>query len=846
MINVTNFSNLVKTFCPVIEYHVENEGEVHVPWFFGAFILGIFLGGIFAIILAQQYKSKLQWKKKNSEEDGYLNESKPLAMKSEINIQLQNFPEQSESQQYFPASNTNFTEQNLVKTQYHSGMADILLQKSSETIEEETSKQNVERVEKFEEYCREDKEKMMMICLQKLLATEQQNGQLPGQFSVDYFVTEINNNIQNIKTQSQLKDIEDKLHTEREKMFRNDKDEFYLEFEQKRASKKIARQYQKEMKKIGKKLSEENVDSSVIDRINSVLLNVESEIAMNNDTSQKEMMQNLDTRQLIRQTAAEKKLLREKEEKDSVENTVNLVNDLLKQLVSSGEISDQQNKQLMDEFRTDVDAKKKQLDDNAAQELTTLTNNLNQKRNEHLQKLEENHQKLKKTYFEEFQAEKTENFDASLQQLSDSYAKQLQDVEVNLFENLKTKANSSEEDMEKLLSQKEAIQLKISESKEGFRKEQENLLNEKMEKRMKEKEEQKQQFQTAHDAILNQQTSIVSKMLENNVNLDKEKKDLLLKEHQQKIKEVGNQMELSRLKYEQSLQIQINQRRNKLKQIQEEKRNGNNKISDKKLESEIEAAEKKLENEKAAAMTKMQETLLKETESLIEEQYEELIAKIGKLEVGQARRNVLLERQDKTLQKLQEKLGERVINKQTPQNRVNHLVQQHQNNLMQLEEKHKATREHNEKHLQEKIQQKHNKKKQMEDKMAEENSKELQKERGVRAATSILLHSLLDKRHKNEMNALEKSMKSEIESYSRELNASMERQLDNKLMEQKQSFLMQLAVISDLSNEEINAVIEETLSETKGDKIAKDKLSKELQKELEKAKSNLENENSGE
>ncbi|XP_014774777.1 titin homolog [Octopus bimaculoides] len=765
MVNVTNFHDSVKTFCPLIKYHVTDEGEVHVPWFFGALILGIFLGGIFAIILARQYKSKLHWKKRNSEEDGYLNESKPLVMKSEINIQPQNFPEQSGSQQYFPASNTNFTKENLVKTQYHRGMADILLQKSSETIEEETSKQNVGRIEKFEEYCREDKEKMMMICLQKLLATEQQNGQLPGQFSVDYFITEINNNIQNIKTQSQMRDIDDKIHTEREKMFRNDKDEFYLEFEQKRASKKIARQYQKEMKKIGKKLSEENVDSSVIDRINSVLLKVESEIAMNNDTSQKEMMQNLDTRQLIRQTAAEKKLLREKEEKDGVENTVNLVCDLLKQLVSSGEISDHQNKQLMDEFRTDVDAKKKQLDDNAAQELTTLTNNLNQKRNEHLQKLEENHQNLKKMYFEEFQAEKTENFDASLKkynklimklnedwekevknldqeeietvesylkQLSDSYAKQLQDIEVNLFENIKTKANSSEEDMEKLLSQKEAIQHKISESKEGFRKEQENLLNEKMEKRMKEKEEQKQQYQTAHDAILNQQTSIVSKMLENNVNLDKEKKDLLLKKHQQKIKELGNQMELSHLKYEQSLQIQINQRRNKLKQIQEEKRNGNNKISDKKLESEIEAAEEKLQNEKAAAITKMQETLLKETESLIEEQFEELIAKIGKLEVGQARRNVLLERQDKTLQKLQEKLGERVINKQTPQNRVNHLVQQHQNNLMQLEEKHKATREHNEKHLQEKIQQKHIQKKQMEDKMAEENSKELQKERGVR------------------------------------------------------------------------------------------------------------------
>lgn len=34
--------------------------------------------------------------------------------------------------------------------------------------------------------------------------------------------------------------------------------------------------------------------------------------------------------------------------------------------------------------------------------------------------------------------------------------------------------------------------------------------------------------------------------------------------------------------------------------------------------------------------------------------------------------------------------------------------------------------------------------------------------------------------------------------------------------------------------------------ETKSDKIAKDKLSKELRKELEKARSNLENENSGE
>lgn len=85
------------------------------------------------------------------------------------------------------------------------------------------------------------------------------------------------------------------------------------------------------------------------------------------------LLQNLDERQLIRQTAAEKRLLREKEEKESVENTVCLVSDLLKQLESSGEISDQLNKQLMDEFRTDMDAKKKQLDESKKHFIKIIT-----------------------------------------------------------------------------------------------------------------------------------------------------------------------------------------------------------------------------------------------------------------------------------------------------------------------------------------------------------------------------------------------------------------------------------------------------------------------------------------
>ncbi|GAB1604774.1 titin homolog [Argonauta hians] len=805
----------VKTFCPSIKHYKDETHQLNIPWFFGTFTIGICLGGIIAIIMAYKYKNKLTFKKRHSEEDGHLNETKPLVVSSETNIQLQNIPEKSESKRYLSSPKATCSpEENLATTNYHRGMADVLLQKNSETIEEETSWQNVERVEKFVECSSKDKEQMMLICLQKILTAEQKNGEIPGHFSVDYFITEINNNVQNIKMESQRREADTKVHKEREKIFRKDEDEFYLEFEQKRASKKIARQYQKEMKKIGKKLLKENVDSSVIDRINNELSKIETEIAVNNDKNQKEMMQSLNSRQIIRQTAAEKKLLKEKEEKEIVENTVSLISGFLEQLVSSGEISDRQNKQLLDDFKMEMFNKKKQLDNNATQELATLTNSLNQKRNDHLQKLEETHQNLKKQHFEDFQKERSGDLDANLQQLSESHAKQLQEVELTLLDSIKMKGNFKEKDLEKLQSQKEEIQQKISESKESFRKEQASLLNEKMEKRRKEKEEQKQKYELEHQVVVQQQTAIVAKMLESNGCLDDEKKSLILKEHQQKIIELGNQMELSRLKYEQSLHIQLNQRRNKLKEIKEQKRNGNNKISDQKLESEIKAAEEKLQTDKEAAVAKMKEMLQKETESLIEEQYEELIAKIGKLEVGQARRNVLLERQDRTIQKLQEKLGEQAINNKTPQNHVDHLVQRHQNNLIQLEEKHKATREHNEKYLQERIQQKHLKKKQMEDKIEEDGDcKELLQQKGVRVATSIFLHSLMDKRHKYELDSLEKSMKSELETHRKELYSSMKQQLNDKLMKQKQSFFMQLAAISDLTNEQVNNIIEETLSD---------------------------------
>nr|KAG5698071.1 hypothetical protein BaRGS_016719 [Batillaria attramentaria] len=326
-------------------------------------------------------------------------------------------------------------------------------------------------------------------------------------------------------------------------------------------------------------------------------------------------------------------------------------------------------------------------------------------------------------------------------------------------------------------------------------------LQERLQQRLTMASESEARDAQEQDKLCQEQTQTIQKVLASNMDLSEEAKDKVLRQHEQNMQALSNQLQRSKMRQQKSLEMKLNQRRARmleLKQKQEDLKRSKKDMNEKerqKLEEElaaqIEAEEKKLEEARQAAVSDLRRQLAAETEEALRLQDEEIGLLIGRL-------------QDQLEKKL-------TAGKNIPGGHTDQLLQQHYSQVQHLNQQMQRHREAQERQLSEKIKAKQQQKEQEIESQLEEEAQEeytVQQKRGAGYASLALMQSFLEQRHQRAITELEQEMLAELEKNRDELNRQMEIELQKELQAQRQSLLAQLAAVTNLPNNELEDAVD--------------------------------------
>ncbi|KAH3705448.1 trichohyalin-like isoform X2 [Dreissena polymorpha] len=515
----------------------------------------------------------------------------------------------------------------------------------------------------------------------------------------------------------------------------------------------------------------------------------------------------------------------------------------LSKLVEEGKLIDRQKQEILEEHDQNLKnlLKSQQLD--AMRLQRDLAEKLKQRREARMRKLDEKQEKEQAVFLSK--AEKS----TSTTEFVNGYQNLLEQQQLEV-EAAETEVDQTElEELEKLaqdLDAKRANQIKeladkmvqsvtrIGQLGEGDakriiklhnmrmdalnnrRKEEQQLmrarLQERWQQRLKKIELDEVASQNEREAIIEQQDNTVKRVLNSNLDLTEDAKEKILKEHERNMVALNNQLSRSKLRQKMSLEQKLSQRRARLVEIQakQEALKAEKKgLSDKemqKLQEQLDQEVLLFEKERKEAENNLRKQLAAETEAALSQQEKGLAALIGRLEVGQARRMAVLQKQDQTLKDLQENLQNSIDSGRLSANKADQIIQQHYNQVEHVNERLQRNREQQEAVIQEKIQAKRfMKERELQDQLRREKEELMmtRKKAGTGMASQILNAALMEQRHKKAMEDLEKEMQVELERCRDELNNQLQSSLEKELESHKGQFLNELAAATKTSAQEL-------------------------------------------
>jgi len=260
------------------------------------------------------------------------------------------------------------------------------------------------------------------------------------------------------------------------------------------------------------------------------------------------------------------------------------------------------------------------------------------------------------------------------------------------------------------------------------------------------------------------------------------------------------------------------------------------------LAAQIAKEEENFEAARKAAVADLRRRLADETNEALKQQDEEIGLLIGRLQVGQARRKAILERQDATLKQLQDELEKKVAGGEAmPTNVTDQIIQQHYNQVSHLNEQIQRRRGEQQKMIMEKLTRKKTMlENEIETQLEEDAQTEYseRKQKGAGYASLALMQNFLEQRHSKAMQELQDEMTAELEKSKNDLNSEMELELKKELETQRQNLLTQLATVKNVSNKDLHAAMS---AATKGsyDNKAALRMVKDMKNEMERARSSL-------
>ncbi|XP_060063932.1 trichohyalin-like [Ylistrum balloti] len=765
------------------------------------------------------------------------------------------------------------------------GIGDILVQNTIEGAEAEMSKQDVDKVDRVTRDLRREKDDMFL---------KQLKMQLRRMKVGDVGLQEIVNNVMEdlLSKAKMYQDEKQEVEDETRRQMAKDKNPGAVQTEvdklDSQLEQKLVKLHEDERDFIRQELSKRtDLKDEEIEAIMAALLkdmaNLEKKLGLEFHRQNRLLEERLARRRQI----LEFRKLQDQQSKEELKDNVQVMEEAVKDLVNNKDVSSKEATQLINQYMLDLQKLHSQHEKESNRQLEDLSDKLRSRRMKRLNQLQNKHER-ERAIHKEKRERGTDAADFS-QGYHDLLQKQRTETEITETEIDQQELETIEIDhLTGKLSSDEAIQVsmrteKIRQQLEGFgqdsrkaeqiidlhkarmdqlnekRMDERNLMaskvNERWEKKMQQLDEQEQQSFVEKETMNEQQNQTVNRVLSTSVELTDEAKKKIIREHQHNMEVLNNQLDKSKIRQQRNIEYQLNERRAKMAALRKQREDAMaNKAKaskeemeklEKQLEEEIALEQENIEKERQAALLSLRQRLATETEEALAQGEQELSVLIGRLEVGSARRKLVLQKQDTMLQSLQEQLENKLSKGGVQLSGADQIIQQHNNQVDHLNQQLQACREDQEYNIREKIQamklQKESElERELQEKIVVENQQKRGgsiRRRGASKASEVLSTLYMQQKHKREINQLEEDMKLELERSKEELNRQLQQELEAELKNQKQQFITQLAATSGMSREDILDTVDS--ANMGGSKKQARKLAKELKDGMQRAKTDL-------
>lgn len=877
---------------------MQNEFTVDSSWMAGAFFLGLFLGALLTAICVPFCLKDLEKKKRQEDEEAMMKEleqnqtearlirEKTMGVKVSIKgrsiksgkggrkvVTREVEEEGSEEEGKDGPPQVSLTDPG------NEGLGKIMTNFHSEDAENEMMKQDQRKVEALMAALQAMKDQILFMMIRQHLK-KFKVGEQPRSIVERNVVEDL------LNRRKMLED--DRMEEEQaiKQAHVKDKDTTVMEDELEqldaKTNQKLAQIYEEEKdfirKEINKQtdLSEKDIDA-LMEKLMSELSEVDRKQALQLSRQQRALEERLAKR---RQIIAMRKL-QDQQEGDVVVQNVESHEDALKHLVQDGKLNEKKKNQLLNEYLQDLNRLTKARDIESQRQQLSLEEKLAKRRRREIQKLSKEQEREEQLLMKNFdKSTNTKGLVEDYLELKEKHQQEMAEKELQLDQEElqgldKIRTAEAEVKEREIENQNDKMAATITETVGSEHKfdvdrlikahkqrmklyEEERLeernkfaarLKERLNQKMAKLEEEEEIHQQEQEAMVVQQTATVNRVLTTSLELTDEAKEKILREHEQNLQVINNQLQVSRLKQQKNLESKLAERRARMAEVRRKKEETlmnkakanleeREKIQQQ-LDVELQLEEKKLEDERRSALDALRRRMALETQEALRDQERRLGQMIGRLEVGAARRQAILSKQDATLQQLQEQLENKLSREGSRLSGVDAIIQQHSSQVDQLNDQLQRAREQQESLIKERIKaKKHQKEMELQEQIEEEedvNRKNSIRRRGAGKASNILNTVFMEQHHRKQRQELESEMKVELERSKEELNQQLENELQAELENQRRELLTQLTAASGLSQSQIERTIKSSAND---DKAAK-KLARELKQGIERAKTDM-------
>ncbi|XP_071828315.1 uncharacterized protein [Apostichopus japonicus] len=430
------------------------------------------------------------------------------------------------------------------------------------------------------------------------------------------------------------------------------------------------------------------------------------------------------------------------------------------------------------------------------------------------------------------------------------------ELTVKIVETLTEETRMSEKEAEKIMKKHQANCTAYEEQLAKEKQEQSEMLQRKIQDRKEAWEKEKEREKVEQEQLAKQQEKTVTKVLDSQSGLEDEARKRIMLQHEQNSASLQNHLQLTRLRQQKLLEAKLSKNKARIDSLKEQQLKEAAAADDEDEAKTIknqhdeelatEMSEYHKEHEKTVAVFRTKIAL--ETSEMLKAQDEQMGSLLGRLQVGQARRRGIIEKQDKAIQELQEKLVDTVgDNNRVSEKKTERIIQRHLREVEEVEDKMRQAREHQARILQEKYEtQKLMREKTILAQM--EVTKPARSKTEISTTAMEVLNKIYeDSKQEQALKQIQQEMKSELMQQKQAMDRQLQEAMKNELEEREKDFLGDLAAVGELRKDELTDLVSAAIEDSGGDEHAQS-IKKDIIKRYKsaKARSDAEGNSSGE